>query len=122
VREVLVAKQRTLAGRGGIVMVGRDIGTVVLPDAEAKVYLIASVESRARRRHSETLGRRPDGFQTVLDNLKERDRIDSTRAASPLRPAADAMILDTEHLDLDQVVDAVEAHARQVSGSPGRTG
>ena len=120
-RDVLVGEQRRIAGEGPIVMVGRDIGTVVLPDAEMKVYLIASVESRARRRYLERAPDGADAFERILDELTRRDRLDSTRAVSPLRPASDAVIIDTEGLDLDQVVDAVATLARQrLSPGPGR--
>jgi len=113
VREVLVREQRRIAGEGAIVMVGRDIGTVVLPDAEMKVYLIASVESRARRRCLEDAPDGADRFERILDELTRRDRLDSTRAISPLRLASDAVIIDTDELDLDQVVDVAAALARQ---------
>lgn len=110
VREVLVREQRRTAGGGAIVMVGRDIGTVVLSDAEMKVYLIASVESRAGRRYLEDAR---NGLEHILGELTQRDRLDSTRAISPLRPANDAVIIDTNDLDLDQVVDAIVALVRQ---------
>ena len=113
VREVLVDEQRRIAGEGAIVMVGRDIGTVVLRDAEMKVYLIASVEGRARRRHLEQALDGADAFERILEELTRRDRLDSTRAVSPLCPASDAVIIDTDDLDLDQVVDAVAALTRQ---------
>ena len=113
VREFLVSEQRRIAGDGAIVMVGRDIGTVVLEDAEMKVYLIASAESRARRRYLEDAPQSLGGLQRILDGLTHRDRFDSTRAVSPLRPADDAVIIDTEDLDLDQVVDTVAALIRQ---------
>ncbi|MBM3957658.1 MAG: (d)CMP kinase [Gemmatimonadetes bacterium] len=111
VREVLVAEQQRIAARAPTVMVGRDIGTVVLPDAEVKAYLIASVESRALRRYLEEPPGPADRLARILDELRRRDRLDSTRAVSPLRPAADAAIIDTDDLDLDQVVDAVAALA-----------
>ena len=110
VRDVLVREQRRIAGEGAIVMVGRDIGTVVLPHAEMKVYLIASVESRAGRRYLEDAR---NGLDHILGELTQRDRLDSTRAISPLRPANDAAIIDTDDLDLDQVVDAIGTLVRQ---------
>ena len=110
VREVLVREQRRIAGGGAIVMVGRDIGTVVLLDAELKVYLIASVESRAGRRYLEDTR---NGLEHILGELTQRDRLDSTRAISPLRPASDAVTIDTDDLDLDQVVDAIITLVRQ---------
>ncbi len=114
VREILVDAQRRVADSGGIVMVGRDIGTVVLPDAELKVYLIASASTRARRRHLEDTPEGTDGFGPLLERLKLRDRLDSTRSVSPLRPATDAEIVDTDDMDLDEVVAAVISLARRL--------
>ena len=111
VREAMVAIQRREAGRAaGIVVAGRDIGTVVLPDADLKVYLDASPEERARRRQ-EQAERRGDATtqEGVSEELARRDTIDSTREASPLRPAADAVILDTDGLSLEQVVERILA-------------
>lgn len=107
VRANLVELQRTLAAGGGtVVLEGRDIGTVVLPDAEVKVYLTASPEIRARRRTDQDLaaGREAD-YDEVLAAVIERDRKDSSRAASPLRPADDAVVVDTSDLSLDEVLD-----------------
>lgn len=107
VRANLVTLQRTLAAGGGtVVLEGRDIGTVVLPDAEVKVYLTASPEIRARRRTDQDLaaGRAAD-YDEVLAAVVERDRKDSSRAASPLRPADDAVVVDTSDLTLDEVLD-----------------
>lgn len=108
-REVLLPVQRAAAqearGRGGAVVEGRDIGTVVLPDAELKVYLSAAPEERARRRASQT------GREGELDRIREaialRDRQDSEREVSPLRPAPDAVVLDTTALSLDEVISRV---------------
>ena len=108
VREAMVTRQRELAREGRVVMAGRDIGTVVIPDAPLKVYLDASPEERARRRHKELLAmRRDETLQQVRDELALRDAIDSERAASPLRPADDAVIVDTDSLSLDQVVERI---------------
>lgn len=108
VREAMVARQRELAREGRVVMAGRDIGTVVIPDAPLKVYLDASPEERARRRHKELLAmRRDETLQQVRDELALRDAIDSERTASPLRPAGDAVIVDTDSLSLDQVVERI---------------
>ncbi|OGO50592.1 MAG: cytidylate kinase [Chloroflexi bacterium RBG_16_68_14] len=108
VREAMVAMQRDLAGQGDVVMVGRDIGTVVLPDAPLKVYLDASPEERVRRRYEELLSMgREASPQQVRDELALRDAIDSERAVSPLRPAADAVIIHTDHLSLDEVVERI---------------
>jgi cytidylate kinase len=112
VRAALVAQQRRLASRGRMVMVGRDIGTVVLPDAPLKIYLDASAEERARRRWQEEQargGRRP--YDAVLAEVRRRDEIDSTRQVAPLRPAGDAVILDSTHMTIEQVVERVTALA-----------
>jgi cytidylate kinase len=112
IRQAMVSKQRMLAQRGRVVMAGRDIGTVVLPWAELKIFLVASVEERANRRYSELLerGEKVD-FAAVLAELRRRDEIDSHRAISPLKPAEDAIIIDTEKLTLHQVVDTIYALA-----------
>lgn len=112
IRQAMVSKQRMLAQQGRVVMAGRDIGTVVLPWAELKIFLVASVEERANRRYSELVGRgeRVD-FAAVLAELRKRDEIDSNRAISPLRPAEDAITIDTEKLTLHQVVDRIYALA-----------
>ena len=108
VREALVQVQQELAGRNAVVMAGRDIGTVVLPKADLKVYLDASVEERARRRFAELLALAQDVTEeNVLRDLRRRDRIDSERSVSPLRPADDAVALDTDGLTLEQVVQHV---------------
>lgn len=108
VRQALVSQQRSLAGRGKVVMAGRDIGTVVLPWAELKIFLTASTEERAKRRHSELVERGENaGLETVLAELKKRDKMDMNRTISPLKPADDAVIVNTEGLDLEQVVDKI---------------
>ena len=108
VREALVEKQRRIADAGPIVMAGRDIGTVVLPDADLKIYLDASLEERAARRHREfeTLGRTVSK-EEVLADIRRRDQIDSERAVSPLRPADDAVIIETDGLSQDDVLARV---------------
>jgi CMP/dCMP kinase len=111
VRRALVERQRALGQGGGVVMEGRDIGTVVFPDADLKVYLDASPEERARRRandpaHGASAGR---PLVDVATALAERDRIDSTRAASPLAVADDAIVIDTTTLAVEDVVDRVIA-------------
>ena len=113
VRAALLERQRSLAADGGIIMAGRDIGTVVLPDADLKLYLDASVEERARRRtaqwgHRPTARRRP----RILAELRRRDMIDSTRAVAPLRIADDALIINTDGNEFDDTVDMVEAAVR----------
>lgn len=101
VREHLVAQQQEMGKNKGIVMDGRDIGTTVFPDAELKIFVTASAEIRAERRHKELMekGEKAD-FNEILANVKERDHIDQTRAVSPLRRADDAILLDNSHLTL----------------------
>jgi cytidylate kinase len=110
VRAALVPKQQAIAARGGVVMVGRDIGTVVLPQAEVKVYLDASVAERARRRHQEARARGLDvTLAEVVADLAQRDRIDSTRADSPLTVAPDALVIDSTGLTIAEVVQEMLA-------------
>ena len=107
---MLVERQRALAARGGSVMEGRDIGTVIFPDAHVKVYLDASPEERARRRASDPAhasGKGPTAIQEVATALAERDRLDSTRAASPLKIAEDAVVIDTTAMSIDAAVERV---------------
>jgi cytidylate kinase len=108
VRQELVRIQRRLAQRGPTVMAGRDIGTAVLPNADLKVYLDASREERARRRRRQ-LGREgpAPSLKSVLEDLERRDAIDSSRSVSPLRPAEDAVIIKTDGLSLEEVVERV---------------
>lgn len=107
-RAVLTAKMREAGACGGIIMEGRDIGTVVFPDADVKIYLDASAQERANRRFKqlEQAGQKPD-YDKILASIQERDYRDSHRAASPLKPAQDAVIIDTSHLTLEEVVAAV---------------
>lgn len=108
VRRALTERLRTIAAGGEIVMVGRDIGTVVLPDADVKVFLTASAEERARRRLSQLEERRvPADYDAILADMRRRDAFDSGRAASPLKPAGDAMLLDSDGLSLDQEIEIV---------------
>ena len=115
VRQVLVDKQRELASNNQVVMVGRDIGTVVLPDADLKIYLSASLEERAHRRYQELVqcGKQAD-YDSVRADLEMRDRIDSERTLSPLQPALDAKIINTDNIDeehvLAQILSIIEAH------------
>ena len=113
VRQALAAQQRCIGQRGRIVMVGRDIGTVVLPEADLKIYLDASAEERARRRYEEILrrGGKAD-YSQILAGMRNRDEIDSTRSFSPLQAAADAVILDSDKLNADEVFTKVEALCR----------
>lgn len=108
VREILLDWQRDFAKQGGTVAEGRDTGTVVFPNAGVKIFLTASLEERARRRHKELLERGIDiSLQQVKLDMEARDQRDSTRHVAPLRPAPDAVIIDTEHLSLDEVVEEV---------------
>ncbi|MBG0788639.1 MAG: (d)CMP kinase, partial [Anaerolineaceae bacterium] len=105
VRDAMTEQQRRIAHENQVVMVGRDIGTVVMPDANLKIYLDASVEVRAERRYQELLARGEDAdFDIVLNSLKNRDRIDSGRKIAPLKPAEDAVIINADHLGIEQVL------------------
>jgi cytidylate kinase len=107
-RLALLDRQRELAAAGGIVMAGRDIGTVVLPDADLKIYLDASVEERAQRRAAERgLDPASDEAGAILEALRRRDQLDSTRAVAPLRIAADARIIATDGNTFEDTIDAV---------------
>lgn len=108
VRRVLVETQRHLASDGGVVMAGRDIGTVVLPHADLKVYLQASLEERAHRRFRELRGEGVEiTYEAVLEDLVRRDEIDQRRAASPLMPAGDARIVETDNRTPGQIAKAI---------------
>ncbi len=124
VRLALLGLQRRLAlagGSPGAVLEGRDIGTVVFPDADLKVFLTASDEVRARRRFEELRGRGDRStLEQVLAEQRRRDRDDSERSLSPLQPAADAVVLDTSDLSLDEVVGRIAAEAERRLGRRGR--
>jgi cytidylate kinase len=108
VRRALTAQQRKVGQRGRVVMVGRDIGTIVLPEAQLKIYLEASVEERARRRYKEILDRGDNAdYDQILAGLKKRDKIDSNRQHAPLKPAEDAIVIDTDRISVDDVLDVV---------------
>lgn len=108
VRTAMVAQQRRIAGGGEAVVVGRDIGTVVLPDADLKIYLDASAEERSRRRYEERRDRDEDAdYAAILRDMRRRDRLDSSRVMAPLRPADDATIVDTDGLSATEAIDAV---------------
>jgi CMP/dCMP kinase len=110
IRAELVERQRAIAAQGPVVMAGRDIGTVVLPDARHKFFLTASVDERARRRQAEFHERGLDvPFEEVRAQIVERDRLDSTRAVSPLRAAPDAITIDSTNLQPDEVVARMRA-------------
>lgn len=112
VRKALVEDQRKMA-RSGVVMAGRDIGTVVFPDAEFKFFLIASLDEKVRRRAAqyERRGERVDE-DAMRKEVELRDRVDSNRPIAPLKPAPDAIIIDTDHLDLDEVVERIASRVR----------
>ena len=113
VRAALTRQQRRIGLRGNVVMVGRDIGTVVLPEADLKVYLIATAEERARRRYDEILARGESaGYSEILAKVIERDRFDSTRDVAPLKPAQDAIVLDSDQLNADEVFERVLSFCR----------
>ncbi|MCD6400522.1 MAG: (d)CMP kinase [Anaerolineales bacterium] len=108
VRKALTAQQRRIGLRGNVVMAGRDIGTVVLPDAELKIYLDASVEERARRRFLERQSRgEMVDFDEILKMMRRRDSIDSTREVAPLCAAEDAVVIDTERKSISQILDYI---------------
>ena len=110
VRTALTEQQRRIGRRGQVVMVGRDIGTVVLPEADLKIYLDASAEERARRRYDEIIARGGAAeYQSILEKVIERDRIDSTRAVAPLKAADDAVVIHTDTLSADEVFEQVLA-------------
>lgn len=113
VRRAMSARQREIGLRGEVVMVGRDIGTVVLPEADLKLYLQASAEARARRRWREIQARGEQAdLGEILASMKARDRLDSTREIAPLRPADDAIVLDTTELSIEETFQRALALAR----------
>lgn len=115
VREKLVHLQQLIAAQGGIVMDGRDIGTVVLPDAELKIFLVASVEERAERRYKENLEKGiPADLETLKREIAERDYKDSHREVSPLKPAADSIHFDTTGIGIAEVVKFIEEKAKKI--------
>lgn len=115
IREELVKQQQRIAKDGAIIMDGRDIGTVVLPDAELKIFLIASVDERAQRRYKENLEK---GIETDLELLKKeieaRDYKDSHRAVSPLKAAEDAIVFDTTGIGIEGVVNFIQEKAEKL--------
>ena len=109
VREALRQRQRSIGLAGHVVMVGRDIGTVVLPEAEIKIFLTASLEERARRRYNEIINRGEQAdYHQLLESMRRRDEIDSQRAVAPLKPADDAVIIDNDHLSIEDGVRLVQ--------------
>ena len=108
VREIMVARQREMGSRGGVVMEGRDIGTAVFPKADVKVFLDADARIRAERRVAQNGTHTPEEARRIVEDLVDRDQRDRTRAISPLVPAHDAVILDTTNLSIDEVVTQIE--------------
>jgi cytidylate kinase len=108
IRQWMVAMQRQLGEHHSVVMEGRDIGTHVFPEAEVKVFLDAAAEVRGQRRYQQNGPGAPTAVESVLQELRERDLRDRNRAESPLRPASDAVIIDSTHLSLEEVVERVE--------------
>lgn len=114
VRKKLVKMQQTLAGEKNVVMDGRDIGYHVLPDAEFKFYLTASIEKRAERRFLDNLSRGiKSDMDTIREEIKRRDHFDSTRLHTPLKKADDAKVIDTSHLTIDEVVELIIQNVRE---------
>lgn len=115
VRAALNTHLRKIGARGGIVMVGRDIGTVVLPGADIKIFLEASAEERARRRFLEREARgEPADYAEILESIRKRDEFDSSRETAPLRRAPDAFVLDSDGLSISEVLDRMLAIVREV--------
>jgi len=114
VRKMLIEMQRQIAAKGGVVLDGRDIGTVVLPDAELKIYLIASLAVRAQRRYSELRAKESDiSLSDLTEAIDIRDKKDAKNAYGPLKVASDAMIIDTDHLAINDVVEKISELAKE---------
>ncbi|MCM0147242.1 (d)CMP kinase [Photobacterium galatheae] len=114
VREALLRRQRAFSGEPGLVADGRDMGTVVFPGAEVKIFLDASAEERAKRRMNQLQQKGLSvNFDSLLSEIQERDDRDRNRAVAPLRPAADALVLDSTHLSIEQVTEQVLAHIEE---------
>jgi cytidylate kinase len=115
VRTALLDRQRDFRQPPGLVTDGRDMGTVVFPDAQLKIFLTASPEERARRRHKQLKEKGVDvNIRTLIEELRERDKRDQERTVAPLRPAADAICIDTDNLSIEQVVERIMSEARSV--------
>jgi cytidylate kinase len=116
VRRILTGQMRRVGLRGQVVMVGRDVGTVIVPEADGKIFLTASVETRAQRRAEDSKSKATGelrSYEEILSNLRERDRIDSSRLTAPLKPAPDAHMLDTTAMNQAAVVSAIEQLLRR---------
>ena len=118
-RVALVSRQRAIAAEGGIIMAGRDIGTVILPNADVKIFLSASPEERARRRAAQRKPTEEGEAEQILDELRRRDAIDSSREIAPLRPAPDALLVNTDGNTFDQTVAMVVSAIRSAEGGAG---
>ena len=118
VREIMVSRQRAMGESGGVVMEGRDIGTAVFPNADAKIFLDADASVRAERRVLQDATIAPQDSQRVRDEISARDQRDRSRTASPLVAAADAIVIDTTHKSINDVVNEAEAIVRQKLGHP----
>lgn len=117
VREAMTTAQRRIADRGSVVMVGRDIGTVVIPKAPVKLYITASVEERAQRRYDERLEMGVvESYEDILASMRARDALDSGRAIAPLRPAEDAIVIDTTGIPMESVVSQAAALIAEKTG------
>lgn len=115
VREFLLNTQREIASHHNVIMDGRDIGTVVLPNAQVKIFLTASAEKRAKRRYDELCEKGvTTTFEEVLEDMKQRDYNDSHRAIAPLKPAEDSVLVDTSDLNLEESIDAIEQAVQTV--------
>ncbi|KAF0111528.1 MAG: cytidylate kinase [Chloroflexi bacterium] len=120
VRNAMTDQQRRIGARGNMVVVGRDIGTVVFPEAKQKIYLDASPEERARRRFAEVQQRgEKTTYEEILSSIKRRDAIDSTRAMAPLKPAEDAFVINSDGKTIEQVVEEVVQLLTQESKNVG---
>lgn len=118
VRVIMVKMQRRMAAEGDVVMVGRDIGTVVLPDATLKVFLDAPADERARRRYLEQKGQETSlTYDDVLRDLRQRDDLDQGRATSPMRPADDAWVIDTQGKPPQEIVEAILERLSQIEAA-----
>lgn len=118
VRAALLDLQRQAGAEGGVVLEGRDIGTVVFPKAQAKFFLTASAECRAKRRHAELVAKGQNvTFEETLEDVKRRDAQDSGRAHAPLKQADDAVLVDSTEMSIDQTVEHMLAHVKKVAGS-----
>ena len=117
VRARMVELQQKMGEEGGIVMDGRDIGTIVFPNADIKFFMIANVEERAKRRFKELVDKGLNAeYQEVIADLRIRDENDSSRAIAPLKPAADSILIDTSKMSLDEQVKILNQHIRQRTG------